>query len=147
MRNMLHVIARLALSLVFISGGWIKIAGTENWIRFLVNGGIPAAGLVLFMIILVELGGGLMVLFGLQTRKATLLLLGLMGVETIVSQFSGLPETEFLTGISLISKNVAIMGGLLDLYLHAPGKWSVEALESMGKTCRKSLVNSHIRIV
>lgn len=146
MKNLLYVVARFAFSLVFMFEGWIKITGAENWIGFLNDGMIPAAGLVLFVVILAELGGGMMLLFGLQTGKTVLLLLVLMVVETTVSLVAGVPDSVFMTGASLIFRNVAIMGGLLNLYLHAPGKGSVEAPDSMSNICRKSLINSHIRI-
>ena len=64
----LSVAARFLMALIFIISGLQKLmgySGTESYVSSL---GIPLAGFVTPLVILIELGGGLALLFGLKTR-------------------------------------------------------------------------------
>jgi putative oxidoreductase len=76
-------------------------------------------GRLLALVILTELGGGLLVLFGLNTRWAAIVLFG----------FCLLTALFFHTGADQaiqLQKNVAMAGGFLALRFSAlaPGRWT-----------------------
>jgi len=79
--------------------------------------GVPAA--LLPMTILVELGGGLALLFGFQARFAAL---GL-AVFSLITAFLFHGSAE--DGINFM-KNLAMTGGLFFLMLHGAGKFSLD---------------------
>ena len=77
-------------------------------------------GRLLALVILTELGGGLLVLFGLNTRWAAIVLFG----------FCLLTALFFHTGADQaiqLQKNVAMARGFLALALLGPGAWSLDA--------------------
>jgi putative oxidoreductase len=75
-------------------------------------------GRLLPPVILTELDGGLLVLFGLKTRWAAIALFG----------FCLLTALFFHTGadqVIQLQKNIAMAGGFLALALLGPGAWSL----------------------
>ena len=115
----LHVSARVLMAYIFIVAGWGKIAGYEATVGYMQAMGVPAE--LLPVTILLELGGGLAILFGLQTRVVAALLAGFSLVTAFL--FHGTPEdaVNFM-------KNFAMAGGLLLLVLQGAGRFSLDHL-------------------
>ena len=82
-------------------------------------------GRLLPLVILTELGGGLMVLFGLKTRWAAIALAGYCVLTALVFHMGGDQAIQF-------NKNVSMAGGFLALALLGPGAWSVDAWRARG---------------
>ena len=62
------LIARLLLSLIFVVEGWLKISDYAGTVAYMEAHGV--SGMLLPLVIVTELGGGLLVAFGLFTRLA-----------------------------------------------------------------------------
>lgn len=117
MNAFLSLVARLLMAYIFIIAGWGKVTAYQATAGYMESMGVPAA--LLPITILVELGGGLALLFGFQTRFAAL---GL-AVFSLITGFifhSGVDDAVNLM------KNLAIAGGLLFLVLHGAGKLSLD---------------------
>jgi putative oxidoreductase len=114
----LGLLARAMLAYIFIVEGAGKIAGYSGVADYMRAHGVD--GRLLPLVILTELGGGLLVLFGLKTRWAAIALFG----------FCLLTARFFHTGAdqaTQLQKNVAMAGGFLALALLGPGAWSLDA--------------------
>jgi len=116
----LITLGRLLLAPVFIQSGVSKIfdyAGTQALME---AHGLP--GLLLAPTIIVEVLGGLGVLFGLGTRWAALALAAFCGLAAIVFH-GGLGDpgqtVEFL-------ENLAMAGGLFTLAAAGPGAFALD---------------------
>lgn len=115
--NVISVISRFLLAYIFIIAGWGKIAGYEGTVGYMEAMGVP--GGLLPLTILVELGGGLALLFGFQTRFAAF---GLAVFSIITAfLFHGTPEDAIH-----FMKNIAIAGGLFTLMSYGAGKLSLD---------------------
>src|SRR5262245_51185174 len=68
------LLARVLLAAIFLHEAWAKLAGYNAALAYMAAYGVPGA--LLPLAIAVELGGGLLVLFGLWTRAAALMLAG-----------------------------------------------------------------------
>ena len=111
------LLARLMMAYIFIVEGVEKIAGYSGVASYMREHGV--APVVLPLVIVTELGGGLLVLFGLKTRWAAV---GLAGFCLLTALIFHLPAGETIE----VQKNVAMAGGFLLLAVFGPGGWSID---------------------
>lgn len=74
------LLVRVAVGLVFVTTGWGKLHDLDTVTEFFRSLGIPAAGFQAVLVSSIELVGGLMLIAGLGTRIASMLLVGVMAV-------------------------------------------------------------------
>jgi putative oxidoreductase len=122
LRAPLAFAARLMLAFIFIVEGWGKIGAYEGTLQYMENHGVP--GLLLPLVILTELGGGLLIAFGFQTRLAALALAGFCVLTAILFHHNIADIGEFIH----FNKDIAIAGGFLLLVAYGAGGWSVDAM-------------------
>jgi putative oxidoreductase len=86
--------------------------------------GVPAAGLVAWIITLLETFGGLALIFGVGTRVTALLLSLSMIVATFISMHLHIPfiSTQAATGYEL---NLALLASLIPILILGPGRYSL----------------------
>lgn len=113
----MSLVARVLMAYIFIIAGWGKVTAYQATAAYMESMGVPAA--LLPMTILVELGGGLALLFGFQARFAAL---GL-AVFSLITAFLFHGRAE--DGINFM-KNLAMTGGLFFLMLHGAGRFSLD---------------------
>ncbi|WP_436915870.1 DoxX family protein [Acinetobacter gandensis] len=113
----MSLVARVLMAYIFIVAGWGKVTAYQATAAYMESMGVPAA--LLPMTILVELGGGLALLFGFQARFAAL---GL-AVFSLITAFLFHGSAE--DGINFM-KNLAMTGGLFFLMLHGAGRFSLD---------------------
>lgn len=122
MNNALVLVGRLGLSLIFIISGWGKIVAYLATQQHMQAAGVP--GVLLPLVIALELGGGLAVLFGLFTSWAAL---ALAVFSLLAAAFFHLPHyADPMQAINLW-KNIAIAGGFLVLAAQGAGQYSLDA--------------------
>lgn len=114
------LILRIAVGVIFIIAGWGKITGIEGTQGFFGNIGIPAAGLMAWVVALVEFVGGIMVLIGLYIRVPSILLAIIMVVAIFTVKMGG----EF-SGMRI---DITLLAMSLALFILGSGKISVEHL-------------------
>ena len=115
----LILIGRVLLSAIFIQAGWSKMFSYAQTAGFMEKAGVP--GELLPLVILTELGGGLLVLLGLFTRWAALALAGFCLLAGWIFHNPGDPGQM----ISFL-KNLTIAGGFLVLAGSGPGAYAVD---------------------
>ncbi len=117
--TIVSTLARVLVAYIFIVAGYGKISGYETTVGYMEAMGVPSA--LLPLTILVELGGGLAMLLGFQTRFAAF---GL-AVFSLITAFIFHGGAE--DAINLM-KNLSIAGGLFFVMLHGAGKLSIDHL-------------------
>ncbi len=115
----LSVAARVMLAFIFIMAGYSKIGGYEGTQGYMEAMGVP--GGLLPLVILLELGGGLALLVGLQTRLIALALAGFCLISGVLFHGSADQMQQIL-----LMKNIAIAGGLLVLVRTGAGRFGVD---------------------
>ena len=117
----LSVVARLMASAIFISAGISKLgagyAGTQGYMAAV---GVPSE--LLPLVIALELGGGIALLLGFQTRLVALLLAGFCILSGLIFH-SGADQMQQI----MLMKNFAIAGGLLAFTVFGAGRLSVDS--------------------
>ncbi|WP_180169554.1 DoxX family protein [Acinetobacter sp. YH12021] len=111
--------ARAFLAYLFIVSGWGKIAGYDATVGYMQAMGV--SGSLLPLVILLELGGGLAILFGLQARVVGL---GL-GVFSLLTAF--LFHAALEDALNFM-KNIGLAGGFFYIMLYGAGKISLDHL-------------------
>jgi len=116
------LLARILMPILFITAGWGKITGYAATQQYMEAMGVP--GFMLPLVILLEFGGGLAILFVFLTRFTALFTAGF----TILTAF--LFHSNFAEGVNqlMFMKNLSIAGGFLVLGLVGPGAYSIDRL-------------------
>ena len=116
------LIARILMPILFISAGYGKIGGYEGTQQYMQAMGVP--GFLLPLPILLELGGGLAILFGFLTRTTAIF----TAIFTLLTAL--LFHSNFAEGMNqlMFMKNMTIAGGYLLLVVTGPGKWSLDRI-------------------
>ena len=64
------VTGRVLLALIFVLSGFNKIGGFAGTAGYMASKGLPMAEVLLVLTIIIELGGGLLIMLGWQARWA-----------------------------------------------------------------------------
>ncbi|HEX5489029.1 MAG TPA: DoxX family protein [Rhodanobacteraceae bacterium] len=118
--NGADLLGRLLLVLLFLTAGFGKIGGYAGTAAYMAANGVP--GLLLPLVIVLEIGGGFLVLLGWHTRIVSLLL---AGFTLLALLFFHLPVTADNQIVFFAELGVA--GGFLVLAAHGAGAWSLDA--------------------
>jgi putative oxidoreductase len=113
----LMLAARAMLAYIFVASGITYIGQYGGVVDYMQSNGVD--GRLLPLVILTELGGGLLVLFGLWTRWAAIALFGFCLLTVVFFHLGADQAIE-------LRKNVAMAGGFLTLATFGPGAWSLD---------------------
>lgn len=120
------LIGRILLSAIFILAGINKITGFEGTAAYMASKGLPMTEVLLVLTIIIELGGGLLILVGWQARwAATAIFLFIIPVTLVFHPFWSFEGQEAMTQYHKFMKNLAIMGGMLYVMIHGSGPLSL----------------------
>jgi len=116
----LSLVARILASTIFIGAGISKLgagyAGTQGYMA-----SVGVSGDLLPLVIALELGGGLALLLGFQTRLAAFLLAGFCIISAFIFH-SGADQMQQI----MFMKNLAMSGGLLAFTMFGAGRLSLD---------------------
>jgi putative oxidoreductase len=110
------------LALLFIPAGFSKIGGFAGAVGYAAAKGVPLAEVAIGLAIVVELGLGVLLLVGFQTRWAALAI----AFFTVVITFIFHPLSD-PSQVQAFFKNIAVVGGLLTVAAWGAGGWSLDA--------------------
>ncbi|GMR04103.1 MAG: DoxX family protein [Gammaproteobacteria bacterium] len=120
------LLGRLLLANIFIVYGLKKIMGFAGTAGYMASKGLPLPEVLLVLTILIELGGGLMILLGWQARWAALaIFLWLIPVTLIFHAYWDLEPAQMVEQQRHFMKNLAIMGGMIYIVAFGPGAFSL----------------------
>jgi putative oxidoreductase len=125
--NTAVLVGRIFLGALFILSGFGKITGYDGTAGYMAAKGMPFVNVLLPAAIAVELGGGLLLAVGYKARWAALaIFLFLIPTTLIFHAFWGIdPKEAAMQQINFL-KNVSIAGGMLMVFAHGPGSYSVD---------------------
>lgn len=111
---------RFLLSAIFVQSGWGKIGRYASTQAYMEKMGVP--GSLLPLVIATELGLGLLIVIGWQTRIAAFLIAGFTLLAGILFHYDPGNSGQMIQ----FMKNIAIAGGFLMLVANGPGPWSID---------------------
>jgi len=116
-------LARLFLAFLFLIAGFGKLMNPAGTISYISSVGLPLPQLGYAIALAAELGGGLLILVGYQTR----LIAPLMAIFTIATAIFFHNNFADQTQVINFMKNIAIAGGFLALMANGAGAFSIDA--------------------
>ena len=120
MTNILDLVGRIFISLVFLLSGINKIGNYEGTISWMESMGMP--GIFLVPAIILELGAPILIMIGYKV-KISAALLSLFCIATAI-----IFHTDFSNQMQFVSfmKNIALAGGFLFLVINETKEFSLE---------------------
>ena len=126
-RDAIALAGRVLLALLFILSGWNKIAGFEGLAGYIGSKGLPMPQVLAALTIALELGGGILIAIGLQTRIVALLFfLWLIPTTFLFHKYWGIDPAQAQNQFNSFYKNVSIMGAFALLFAFGPGAYSLD---------------------
>jgi putative oxidoreductase len=126
-RDGVALAGRILLAAMFVISGWGKLMGFAGTVGYIASQGLPLPQLLAAAAIVIELGGGLLILLGWKTHWAALALAVFLVVITpIFHNFWSAPPEAQMGQVINFQKNVSILGGMLLLYALGPGRYSLD---------------------
>ena len=115
------LLARLLLAVLFLMAGLANVADVRGFAETLAQEGVPVVigGLVFWFLIL----SGLFLILGVATRLTALAQAGFC----LVSGALAYGDLAQPTDMVMLLKNISLTGGYLMLFLHGPGRFSIDA--------------------
>ena len=120
MSNLLDLISRIFLSLVFLINGYAKITNIDGTIGWMEMYGLP--GFFIYPAILLEFIAPIFLIIGYQVRLMSVAL-GLFCLATAVIFLRDFADQMTLTNFL---KNVALAGGFFILAINGPKEFSID---------------------
>jgi putative oxidoreductase len=115
------LIGRLFMAAVFLTFGINKAINTPQIQQYMAAHNV--AGVLVYPVILVQIGFGALVAFGYHTRFAALMLAGFCIIATALFHADFHAQGE----LAHFTKDFAIAGGFLFMIAYGPGPWSLDA--------------------
>ena len=115
-----NLAGRMMIALIFVLSGFSKLSAIEGMQGYMASAGVP--GIFIYPTILLEVGAGLAIIVGFQTRIAALLLACFSLITALIFHNQIADQMQFI----MFMKNVAIAGGLLFLVRNGAGELSLD---------------------
>jgi putative oxidoreductase len=127
-------ILRVVLGIAMAVHGWSKLSGgVDNVAGFFGMLGIPAPGLMAWVVTIVELAGGILLVVGFLSQIAGILIaLDMLGAILFAFLLRGAPFIE--NGAITWEKEAVFAAAALCIALAGPGAWSVDDVVAENRT-------------
>jgi putative oxidoreductase len=120
-------IARILLAAIFLISGYDKIGGFSMVAGFMASKGIPLSEIALALSIVLEIGGGLLLIAGWKARwAAAAIFVWLIPVTLIFHNFWAADAAEYQNQLNHFLKNLCIVGGMLYVMAYGAGPLSMD---------------------
>jgi putative oxidoreductase len=124
------IVGRIFLATIFLFSGVGKIAAPEATIGYIASSGLPFPELAYLAAVLVEVGGGVLLIAGYQTRLTALALAGFSIVTALAFHNTFADQNQLIHFL----KNIGLAGGLLQVVAFGAGDLSIDGKSTDGKT-------------
>ncbi len=121
------LIGRILIASIFLLSGYGKVTGFEGTVDYIASKSLPMPEVAAIGAIIVEICGGLMLVFGWRTRLAATALFIFTGLAALFfHNFWAVPADQAQNQMIHFMKNITMMGGLLYVMVHGAGPLSVD---------------------
>jgi len=120
------LIGRILLAAVFLVAGARKLMGVAASAGYLAKLGFPAPEIMVWVAIVIEIGGAVLLITGWHARRAAWLLILFVAIATAMAhRFWEFDAAQYNNQLNHFLKNAAIIGGLLYVAMLGAGALSL----------------------
>lgn len=126
-RDIIILLARVLLMILFILSSWSKLTGFEGTVNYMSSLGAPAPMLAAAIAVIMEFAVGILLILGFYTRPlAFLFALFVLGTALLGHPYWNMVDPERSANMTQFLKNMSIVGGLLLLAVSGAGRFSLD---------------------
>src|SRR5258705_10011551 len=116
-------VGRLLIAALFLISGLAKIATPALTQGYIASAGLPFPLLAYLVAIVIEVGGGILLILGYQSR----IVASVMAVYTVAAAFGFHRDFADQNAMAHFLKNISITGGLLQIVALGAGTFSIDS--------------------
>jgi len=116
------LIARILIGAPFLLSGFGKLAGYDRVVGMISAAGLPLASLGWFIAVVVEVGGGLLMITGFRVRPAAFVMAAFTLAAAVFFHRNFADQNQMIHFL----KNLLIIGGLLNMGYFGAGPFSLD---------------------
>lgn len=125
----LPALGRVLLALIFVLAGINKLGTVAATSAYMASHGIPYSNDLVWAVIALELGGGILLILGLLTRLvAAVYFFYVLALAVIFHPYWTMAGEAARTQHAAFFEHLAIMGGMLFVVAFGAGPYSIDAL-------------------
>ncbi len=123
MTNILDLLSRIFISLLFLINGYFKIANYDGTLEWMEGYNVP--GILLIPAIILEFAAPILIIIGYKTKIVAFLLAAFCMTTALIF------HTDFSSQIQITSflKNIALAGGFLLIVVNGAKKYSLDNIK------------------
>lgn len=127
-QSQMLLVGRILLALIFLLAGVRKLMGVAASAGYFAKLGFPMPEVMVWVAIVVEIGGAALLIAGWNTRRAAWLLILFVAIATgMAHRFWEFDAAQYANQMNHFLKNAAIIGGLLYVAVMGAGGLSVDS--------------------
>lgn len=136
--SLIIFVARIALAVLFLWGGAMKLMGYAGFVGYLQTRGVPYPQVGAWIAIAIELLGAIALIFGVRTRAVGFAMAVYAVVTAVLGHdFWNITEAALQQDAAVhFWKNLAIAGGFLLLIVTGAGRLSIDAMRAPRSSLR-----------
>ena len=121
------LVGRIAMAVLFLIPGIQKLMAVAGTAGYFAKLGFPMPGVMVWVSIVIEIGGAVLLILGWQTRRiAWLLILFVVIATAMAHRFWEVDAAQYGAQLNYFLKNLAVVGGLLYVAAFGAGALSVD---------------------
>jgi len=126
-QSQMLLVGRLLLALIFLIAGVNKLLAVAGTAGYFTKLGFPMPEVMVWVAIVIEIGGAALLIAGWQTRRVAWLMILFVVIATAMAhRFWEFDAAQYANQMNHFLKNVAIIGGFVYIVVFGPGALSVD---------------------
>lgn len=136
-QSQMLLLGRILLALVFLIAGVRKLMGVGMAAGYLAKLGFPMPEVMVWIAIVIEIGGAALLIAGWQTRRVAWLMILFVAIATAMAhRFWQFDAAQYANQMNHFLKNLALIGGLLYVVVLGAGAYSLDERRGRAGTVR-----------
>jgi putative oxidoreductase len=133
-QSQMLLIGRSLIGLLFLVAGIRKLIAIAGTAAYFTKLGFPMPEVMTWLSVVIEIGGGLLLIAGWQTRRISWFLILYVAIAIAMAhRFWEFDAAQYGNQLNHFLKNLAVIGALLYIVVFGPGRYSVDERQGVGR--------------